>query len=632
MNHTNAHRFPRRTLLQGALAGLTGTLFGRFRLSGSGWAADALDMPVVLVTDPAFGATGDGVTDDRAAFQAAIDTAVAQQRPLLVPPPAVAYQIEIDDEHDALYIEGDLVLIGGGAADTALRFNVAEPDLARRYAGITIRNGANVTLRDLRVVEAIPNPALEFYGILFEAGPEDHVGVVTRVDVEGFHHCIHVPSGSVEAVGELDLTLMGCDLRPGLMYGLSFWTAPDGHKRLKMVNCYVHDNSESHLVYCHPHNTVFVKGCRFERATAWAWQFQGSAVGSAPEYQRFEDCWFGPDNSRGIITQSPGTVEIRNCVFRCRPAVQMRSDTIVEQCVFTTETGIDKASTFVSAYGESPWRATLRDCVFAPFAPSIPQVDLRLPNIDVTVERCLFYNQNVSHSLLALGGNRSRFEVADCVFRNDRTAYDDEAKTIAVYMQDGQVLIRDSRFEGPFMDGNGIFLCEANESGPTAEARLEIANCTVNVAGSDPVFRTRDLGANTWNDKISGRETFILNLQPPHQVFDSEPSGVRIAGALEPAVGESPVPLLGAPIVVVNSNYDAYAVSGSARIEAIHWWEPDGGSDALFGGRVRLSADQGFQLAAGGNIRLPDGDVNVAAGQDVTLAYDSAIGAWQVVE
>lgn len=618
---------PRRAVLQGALAGLTGAAIGKLGLPDTHWSAEHFNVPIVRVTDPAFGAVGDGVTDDRAAFQAAIDTAVAQSRPLLIPPPPVAYQIDINDNHDALVIAGDLIMVGGGADNTTVQFNIETPDFERRYAGLLIENGANVTLRDLHIREVTRHPELEFYGIIFDAGTEDHHGVVARVHVEGFHHCIHVPSGGVSNVGELDLTLLECDLHPGLLYGLSFWAPAEGHKRLQMIGCTLHDNQRSHLVYCHPHNTVFVKGCRFDGATAWAWQFQGSEVGVAPEYQRFEDCWFGPRNGRGIITQSPGSVEIHNCVFKGRPAVQIRSDVVIERCVFTTAVGLEKPDTCISAYDEPPWKATIRDCVFAPYAPSSPQVDLRLPEIDVSVEACLFFNQNVSNVLLALGGSGSRFEIADCVFRNVR---DGRSKVTAVRVNDGQATFRDSQFEGPFLSGRGIILCESTDAGPGPDALLQFENCIIDVAGSDTVIKAEATGVGTWDGKISGRGTYFLNLQPPHRVFLREPDDAQVVGAVEPVPGDSPQPLMGAPVLVVNSNYDTFYVAGSARIAQIHWWESDGGSNGLFNGRVHLVADQGFQLSPGGNISLPGGDVTVAAGERVALVYDPAVGIWQV--
>jgi hypothetical protein len=50
-------------------------------------------LGIFCVTDPAFGATGDGVTDDAAAFQAAANAAILAEGTLLIPDPAVQYLI-----------------------------------------------------------------------------------------------------------------------------------------------------------------------------------------------------------------------------------------------------------------------------------------------------------------------------------------------------------------------------------------------------------------------------------------------------------------------------------------------------------------------------------------------------------
>jgi len=77
------------------------------------------------------------------------------------------------------------------------------------------------------------------------------------------------------------------------------WTVEQGHKRLHIYDSYLHDNSRSHLVYCHPHNSVHIENTRFNNTPHWAFHFQGSSVSGTPDYQRIIGCWFGPNNGRG---------------------------------------------------------------------------------------------------------------------------------------------------------------------------------------------------------------------------------------------------------------------------------------------------------------------------------------------
>lgn len=197
----------------------------------------------------------------------------------------------------------------------------------------------------------------------------------------------------------------------GWEYCIAFWTVPEGHKRLHVYDSYLHNNKHSHLVYCHPHNSVHIENTRFDGAESWAFQFQGSEVAGDPEYQRFVGCWFGPLNSRGIITQDRAevatTVEIRNCIFEGRP-VFIGSDVVIDGCYFTSSRDPLTDQPFVGSYSNAPWPGDR--CAIASSPPksnTLPQVDFRLDNIEVTLENCQFYNQG-SGVMLNLGNGRDQ--------------------------------------------------------------------------------------------------------------------------------------------------------------------------------------------------------------------------------
>jgi hypothetical protein len=589
------------------------------------------------VTDPKYGAVGDGVTNDRAAFQAAIDSAIAARLPLWVPRPAVHYQIDLDPGHDKLEVGGDLTILGAGRDQCLIRFNVVGADASKNYAGLFVRNGNAFRISDLRLDETLHPREFELQGIFFETGAEDHVTHVERVDFDGFTNCIYSPSsGSGDSKGELFLTVRDCDIRPDRFYCVAFWAVEEGHKRLHLYDCYFHDNSESHLVYCHPHISVHCENCRFDGAEAWAFHFQGSAVAGDPEYQRFIGCWFGPRNGRGIITQDRvdtyTLVEVRHCLFECRPAIQIRSDMLITNCYFTTPEDPPSGSTFISAYSNAPWKVEIAHCVFAPRADSLPMIDLRLENIEARIHDCQFYNQKAA-TIIAVGISPTNLhEVRDCFFYTRTT---NDAQTIAFSVENGQTTVDNCRFIGRVIGGRGVFMCLSSETGPGPEARLQVDNCHFEALSGGSLFYAESGFGNTWSQRISGANNRIEAYASEQPLLitggDAAEGAQPMVAALTPTPGAPDTPIPAGDMLIISSNYDTYTVNGTADVRAIHWWTADGASDSLFTGTISLTAATGLALVAGGNLGLASPRREVGPGETIRLSYDPAAALWTEV-
>jgi hypothetical protein len=405
---------------------------------------------------------------------------------------------------------------------------------------------------------------------------------------------------------------------------------PEGHKRLHVYNSFLHDNQDSHLVYCHPHNSVHVENTHFDGATAWAFHFQGSEVAGDPDYQRFIGCWFGPRNSRGLITQDRAavatSVEVRNSLFEGRAGIQIRSDILIDGCYFTSPRDSTDDTAFVGAYSNSPWQATIRNCIFAPKTNSLPQADFRLEDVEVTLENRQFYNQGAGVMLILGKGANNRYTVKDCLFYNRP---DDETQAVAIELDNGRTVVDNCRFFGRSTGDRGTILLRSTDVGPTAEAFLQIDHCTFQNLSGGSVFYTLMATPNSWSDKIAGVENRIINLQPGTPILRGE-TPTPIVGRLAPVVAPAPASIPAAPIMLVSSNYDAYDVLGSADVANIHWWMEDGSANSLFSGAITLRATVPFALVAGGNIRPAGGAArrDVPAGESVRLTYDPAQGAW----
>lgn len=629
--------FSRRRFIQVSAAAVTGLAAGSLRLpvvraEALDWFAVLQDDDVVDVTGAAFGAVGDGSTDDRAAFQAAIDEAIATGKPLLLPQPAQFYRIVLDTEHEHLLVDGDLTIIGADRTTTLIRFSLSSPDVSKFYAGFYITNGSNVQMTDLRLEEDFqPAEPLEFAGVFMPSGPEDHSVVVESVDIDGFSHCLYSPSGGTDLSGELFLTVNRCDLSAYWRYSIAFWAPETGHKRLHIYDSYLHDNQDSHLVYCHPHISIHVENTRFDGAAAWAFQIQGSAVGGDPDYQRFIGCWFGPRNGRGIITQDREAtkirVEIRNCIFEGRPAVQIRGDILIDGCYFTTPVNPPSGTNFISAYSNAPWVAVISNCVFSPRANSLPDIDLRLENIEASVLNCQFYSQG-SGNVIALGrSNNNVYTIADCLFY---TRQDNDAQTVALDIENGGVTVDRCRFVGRVTGNRGMVTLRDSETGPGPSARLQIDNCLFqNISGGTAFHVVEDYG-NSWSSRIFGRNNRFSNMLTNDPMLTLSPANITVNGQLEPVSGLQPSPVSAAPLMTLVSNYDTFQVIGSANVETIHWWTDDGRSDPLFSGFVNLVANNGLTLVEGGNIDLGGaGQRVVQPGEQVRLLYESFRRQWR---
>lgn len=593
----------------------------------------AQSQDAINVMDPAYGATGDGVTNDRAAFQAAIDDAIAAGRPLAIPRPPQFYRIALDPNNERLLVHGDLSVVGEGRDLTTLRFTVENAGTGKNYAGFYVAGGVNFNLAGIRLEEDLHQSVdlFEFMGVHFESSSSRSACRVEEVDMEGFTHCLYSPSSGIDAAdGELFLTVRDCDLQPWWTFCIAFWTVPGGHKRLHIYDSFLHDNQNGHLVYCHPHNSVHVENTRFDGASSWAFHFQGTEVAGDPEYQRFIGCWFGPRNNQGLITQDRATVvsevEVRNCTFEGQPSIQIRSDILIDGCYFTCPQDSARDELFIGAYSNAPWKAVIRNCIFAPKSNVLPQVDLRLPDIEVDIENCQFYNQG-SGAVLALGaGAANRYTISDCLFYNRP---DNASQSIAIETDNGQTIVNNCTFFGRAIGDRAVIILRSSDTGPSADSLFQIDNSTFDSISGGTLFYALMPTANSWSGKIVGGNNRIVSLQTGKPLLIVDPPS-PVYGRLAPVAAAAPSSLPAAPVIVISSNYDSYEMLGSADISAIHWWTEDGLSDPLFSGSVTLTATVSFALVSGGNIQLAGGAArrDVPGGGSVRLTYDSAQGFW----
>jgi hypothetical protein len=626
--------FSRRQFLHGAgamtaglvLRGAPGLGLGRVALP-RGQSQTAVD-----VTAAPYRARGDGQTNDRAAFQAAIDAAIQQRRPLWIPRPAAFYRIELDNANPQLDVAGNLAIVGAGRESTLLRVSVAAPQAGHAYHTFYIHNGVHFQAAELRLEEDVDLNGYALHGFFFEAGPADHPCLIEAVDVDGFTHVAAAGSSGPEGGrGELFLAIRDCDFKPQTECCVAFWSAEDGHKRLHVYDSYFHGSRDNHLVYCHPHNTVHVENTRFDDTPNWAFHLQGTAISGDPEYQRLIGCWFGPHIGRSVITHGGPTThprpEIINCLFESSNAIQIRSDVLIDGCYFTNARDAQSNSAFVAAIENEPWEMTMRNCIFAPKRDVLPYIDLRLAGVTATIANCQFYHQG-SGSILALGKTAANVSmVNNCLFY---IRPDNGSQAISIEVEDGQTTIANCRFHGRAPGDRAIIYCKRTNGTLSDTAALRVDGCTFQSVTGGGLFYIDDGPGNSWRGRVAGDNNRIHNWQSASPMLVVNAPQAPFYARLSPVPGPAPLALAAAPALVISSNYDAYQVSGGGDVAALHWWSDDGTADPLFSGAISLTAASPFALVGGGNIQLAGGAArrDVAAGATVRLSYDSAVGRW----
>lgn len=132
------------------------------RWSGSAWAADVFGTKHTFDVQQQFGATGDGVTDDRVAIQTAIAAAAAAGGGVVYVPTGTFLVSVAAHPQNGAYLQGlilypNVTLVGAGSGASVIKLAANQSGSIVRNFDITTGTDRNIHVRDLTLDGNAPN-------------------------------------------------------------------------------------------------------------------------------------------------------------------------------------------------------------------------------------------------------------------------------------------------------------------------------------------------------------------------------------------------------------------------------------------------------------------------------------------
>ena len=578
-------------------------------------------MPIINVQW--YGAVGDGVTNDRASIDTAIQAALSQEVPLYFP--AGTYLITFDAVNTTLSITADLMIQGDGKDLTTI---IVGPEIpAFVYRLFTVSGDVNVDVRNLTFQGPADTGAQVTSAFYLLAGSAGESGSLKLLDCDitrnFYTPIIGIAGGPGPFTGSFDMECYRCDLT-GYAQVISIFGDDDAEKTIRLVDCDIHDaglnDGLTHLVYLHPHIASYCARTHFYNAIGgWAWHVWSAAAtqNTIPKFLNFTDCVFS--QNAPIITSNMARSLFTDCRFLSPKGLNLR------------------------------YAATFTGCEF------IPTGDAG----GVVVTLMGTYIGFVAHSTIIVNGchvdlseiiNETSVQVvsgvhADCKFIvNGCTFYTDQDinASLALSISSGYLSVSDSEFVGPVV-GSGIII-----SGSIGTIKVHNVRAIGNAISDRAFVRCDGDGANLVECAVtdsdfsgldSGRAIYAdnvgINGKIRHQgckfrasatigIPDANAVGAYITGALRSGVGAN---LASANNLSIDPSFDTIHITGVIQIDNIRVQGNDRVTRGFHGTILYLIADGAWNLGNGGNIN-PLGVAAVTVDDVIALTYDAVNNKW----
>lgn len=219
-------------------------------------------LPDTIVSVKDFGAVGDGVTDDRAAIQAAMTTAAGKT--LYFPPGT--YRVELPSGGSLATPAANTTIAGYSKSNTFLDIRTTSTTYLN---AIGIGNN-NVVFRDLKIGFTLQATQLASLFIFGEATSGfslincELLSSNSASNLTHYSYLLNLPSPSTSGVS--DVTVQGCVIHNWHFTLLKTNTSQSVDRRWKIVNNWFYDNETSHWSPNSPsgtHDDVLIQGNTF---------------------------------------------------------------------------------------------------------------------------------------------------------------------------------------------------------------------------------------------------------------------------------------------------------------------------------------------------------------------------------
>jgi hypothetical protein len=389
----------------------------------------------------AYGAVGNGTTNDKAAVSSALSAAIAAGKPLYFP--AGTWLIEHSGAGQGLAVTGDLVIYGDGKDQTIIQF--APNVLTYQYDGFALSVNTKVTFRDLTIRGSITQPADGTYETkaIRIAGGDSSETRLERVRIDQYFVTAMEQGGNSDSLLQLDDCYI-FSARFGLAGGGATSTT---YKRFHAFNTHFaglgsNASATCHLLYPGPNVSLKIIGSRFSGT-----YLDGYAIHSygtcniVPKYLIIDGCVFDSTVTRGIFI-SQGTLQISNCRFYQTAAAitlsrsadtNQKSNLQMEKCDFASGSG----SVFLTQSGGDGGIHNISNCTFDGMSAEMVKADSRwkfsncyflnggliISNTyaiaSAEILNCKFTGKVISPTYGIIAEKGNRIKVAFCEFTGD---------------------------------------------------------------------------------------------------------------------------------------------------------------------------------------------------------------------
>lgn len=419
------------SIAQGTLNDASDVIKGRTKLSAapispSDPIAVGQNVMPVNVKDAAYGVVGDGVTNDRAALQAAITAAVALGRNLYIP--AGTYKVTVDSTTKDITIPSSLTIFGDGPGRTIINVGPNPFDTIHqglfRVTATTVET--HIYIRDLTIngpaTANVSEPLQEnTFAIRWQGAGVNNINstlTVENVSTAGqFGNSISW-SGKAKRVRVLNCDLVGWQA-PIACFESSF-----SHNMTlevsggRMWGDTATGDNDSIGIYVHPHIDIVITGVTFQSFGRWAIYQNGSSGSAIPRVSLIQgctmiDCGMAQTTSNGHTTIDGCTV---TGTVSNGSSVLIRESATVSNCHFNTAN-----SAPITCLQTTTHRVTIVGCTWENLGAGLTAILLGTGGIPIySIRACEFHLSG--GVCLTCTSTTAIMEIADCLLNGSGAA------------------------------------------------------------------------------------------------------------------------------------------------------------------------------------------------------------------